>query len=184
MRIAVSGSAGTGKSTLAIELSKVLGLPFISEGVREYLQSVGINNFKGLSPQDTMQMQHHILNNKLMLEDKYGDFVADRSTADSMVYTLRWGSKGTPDKEVADYIERCLTQLKTYDLILFCPWNSIAYEQDGLRSSNIFYQLEISMAVYGILSYSGATVHIVKETSLEERVKEVLEIINRLHKWG
>ena len=88
MRITISGSAGTGKTTLGKELSLKLNVPLIEEGVREYLEEKNITNFRSMSPRDTMDMQWEILNRKIEKENKLNNFVADRCVADNVAYTV------------------------------------------------------------------------------------------------
>ena len=82
-RIALSGSGGTGKTTLAKAATEILGWPQVNEGVRDYLDSKGIKHLRELSPKDTFEMQLHILSIKVAKENQLHRFIADRCTVDN-----------------------------------------------------------------------------------------------------
>ena len=49
MKIAFSGSGGTGKTTLLKELNKTMYYPVINEGIREWLRLHKFNDFKEMN---------------------------------------------------------------------------------------------------------------------------------------
>lgn len=182
MRIAFSGSAGTGKSTIAEMTAARFSLPLVPEGVREYLASIGKDSFRDMSSSEMFDMQLHILKTKVDAESNTLDFVADRTTADSMAYTLRWCAKTDTDV-LKQYTDQCVSHLITYDMVFFCPWGAIEYKQDGLRSRHIYYQLEMEYLIYGILSSHSVPIHVLSEKTMEGRLKEVAEIIKRIGRY-
>lgn len=179
MKIAFSGSAGTGKTTLAKKISEIYKFKFIPEGIREYLSEQNIEHLRELNPNDSFVMQKEILKRKLSLENEnlYNNFVADRSTADNLAYTLRWCSRNISEEEIRDYYMKCLDNLRVYDIVFFCPWNSIELENDSIRSNILFYQYEISMLIYGIIKSNNIPMHVLETSSLQDRLIEIQDIL-------
>ncbi len=175
--IALSGSAGTGKTTLTELLAKKLGYSVVGEGVREYLAE----NFKGkdlrsMTPEESFTMQLYLLENKVNVWEKEKQFVADRCTADNMAYCLRWvGREKDQQQKVFDYIQKCKHNLKNYDIIFIAPYNRIPLIEDNLRSTIPIYQLEIQYLIEGILKteFFGRLEYI-ESTDIDSSVEEIL----------
>ncbi len=152
MRIAISGSEGTGKSILSRGLEQEFGIPRVEEGVRSYIKEHGIDNLREMSPGEYMKMQWCILYKKIEQENGVGSFVADRSVADNVAYVLRWCAREFSDIMLDDFIRTAKEHAQdTYDLILFLPWGEIPIEDDGVRSPRKWYQYEIDRLIWGIL---------------------------------
>lgn len=152
MKIAISGSEGTGKSTLSRELAKEFGIPRIKEGVRDYMKRHGIENLRDMSPQEYMKMQWYLLDSKIEQESSLGSFVADRSVADNVAYTLRWCGRDFTEKMLGKYVQLAREHAQnTYDLILYLPWGKISVEDDGVRDTRKWYLYEIDRLIWGIL---------------------------------
>jgi len=152
MRIAISGSEGTGKSTLSRVLAREFGVPRVREGVRKYMDSHCIDNLRDMSSYEYMKMQWFLLNEKIEQENSLGSFVADRSVADNVAYVLRWCARDFSDAMLDDFIKTAREHAQeTYDLILYLPWGEMPIESDGVRSTRKWYQYEIDRLVWGIL---------------------------------
>jgi cytidylate kinase len=90
-RIALSGSAGIGKTTLGTAVADRLGVPFIEEGMRARLEA-------GLDLHTLDRDQHRNLVEALFEEcwatpatNAAGGFVADRSPIDFLAFWLYYG---------------------------------------------------------------------------------------------
>jgi len=174
MKIALSGCGGTGKSTLANEVGRRLNIPVIQEYAREIAAEMGIDNLRSMSPERTYEFQIKILERKTIEESKHHTFISDRSTADNIAYYLRWCSRDVSDERNAAYINRCIEAMKSYDRIIVLPWNSIPLENDGFRSSKLYYQYGIHCLILGILQETGITYEILKEPDMEKRVQYIV----------
>jgi nicotinamide riboside kinase len=172
MRIALSGSGGTGKSTLAGEISKRYGIPLIPEYAREVALEMKIENIRKMSPDMSFEYQCQILERKISEEDKHETFIADRSTVDTMAYYLRWCSREIDDTKNKAYVDRCVERLKTYDQIIVLP-PIIPLEADGFRSAKVYYQQEIHYLIVGILVAKGVKWSTLSEVDMEKRVTYV-----------
>lgn len=171
MKIALSGSGSTGKSTLSKIISEKYNIPMIPEFAREVAEEMKLENIRKLTPDLSFTFQKNILNRKISEEKKYETFIADRSTADVAAYYFRWCCRDMDEDRNKQYIENCFKNLKTYDKIILLPWNSIPVEADGFRSAKLYYQYEMHCLVLGILNDQKIDYEIMVEKSLEDRIK-------------
>jgi len=153
MRIGICGSGGCGKTTLVKAISEELGIPRIDEGVRTWLKKNNIKNLRELSSKDTLRLQEEVLENKIKQENSLGDFIADRTPLDNIAYALRWLSREEGIEEwFNNYYNKAMNHACTYDLIIFLQNGKIPIEDDGVRSTQYWYQEHISITILGLLS--------------------------------
>lgn len=147
-RIALSGSAGAGKTRLGRALSAELGLPFIEEGMRARLESgldlheLGFEGWRALS--------WELWNEQREREDaalrSAGGFVADRSSIDFAAFWLHYGLfEEAPETE--RYLEVMRSAAERYERVLLFPWGVLPPEADGVRSTNPWLQLRFQSIV-------------------------------------
>ena len=181
MRIAFTGSGGTGKTTLLEELNKELELPVIGEGIREWLVENDYKDFKDLGIEGTIKMQEDTLQRKMSIESELQSFVADRTTVDNLCYAVRWiGSVNSEyDTWMAQYITHAINHANVnYDIIFMLPWGVIPIEKDGTRSSKTWYQYMMQNLIERhIYMLERPYVYEVMQDSLEDRTRECLKII-------
>ncbi len=185
MRIAFSGSGGTGKTTLVQELNKGLGFPVIGEGIREWLEDHNFTHFKELSKELTIKMQEDNLKRRIEIESSLQQFISDRSSVDNLVYALRWiGSVDTGEYDgwMAQYINAAMNHAETnYDIIFVLPWGEIEIEDDGLRSKKQWYQYMIQALIERhIYMLQRPYVYEVQKVGLQDRVDECMKLINNI----
>lgn len=129
MRIAISGSACQGKSTLVNDILKEW--PMYSKSKETYRTAIKDNNLT-LNKHATKDSQRTIL--KCLLEDiktsRRGDNVIfDRCCLDNIVYSLWCNAKNTSDID-DDFIRECIPlvheSMKYIDIIFFLPITSVA----------------------------------------------------------
>ncbi len=149
VRLSLSGSAGTGKTSLGRRLADCLGLPFIEEGMRTRLEA-------GL---DLHQLDHRGMRRLLLelwdeqcaAEDAATDgFVADRSAADFAAFWIYYGFH----HDAADtdrFMARALKRLERTDRVVLLPWGVLPLHADGVRSSNRWVQFMFQTIVEGVL---------------------------------
>lgn len=152
MKIAISGSAGIGKTTLARALAARCGCCFIEEGYdrlfgpdAEFLRSSGQLRREIVS----------VLERKNSLEDEATAFVSDRCAVD--LFNL-WMSRGFGDDEkTTGRLYRCCRRYTVkYDVVFVLPWGAIPLRQiaspaSRRRSMNPWFQLYSHANVIGLL---------------------------------
>jgi broad specificity phosphatase PhoE/nicotinamide riboside kinase len=151
-RIALCGSAGTGKTTLGRALSERLGVPYIPEGMRSRLeagldvQRLGFDGLKALV-RELWAEQRRRESDALA---EHGGFVADRSPVDYAAFWLTYRFTTDRDSTTA-FFKETLGAVTEYDRIFCLPWGALPLEADGVRNSNRWVQRSFQALVEGLL---------------------------------
>lgn len=152
LRLALSGSAGTGKSTLGRALAARLELPYLPEGMRQRIEA-------GL---DLHTLDHGALRalvEELWREQReaearaveaHGGFVADRSSVDFAAFWLHYHFAEDGEATAAWFAET-LAHARSYSHIVLLPWGVLPLVADGVRSSNPWVQRHYQATVEGLL---------------------------------
>ncbi len=153
MKLALSGSAGVGKTTLAKELAVRLNADFIEEHYSGFFDEVG--NF--VEPPATLRNKiFNVLEYKHNLEHGSNGFVSDRCPVD--IFNL-WLSRGFAryQDETADLYRKCRAYMKGYDAVVVLPWGQIPLQQveeageNRRRIMNPWTQLHNHSVIAGLL---------------------------------
>jgi len=176
LRIALSGSAGTGKSTLGMALAERLELPYIEEGMRARVKA-GLRLYQLNEAQrrdliqDLWQEQRH-------LEEQAKDgFVSDRSSIDFAAFWLHYGLTDA-EAETKKFMESMQTEARRLDKILLCPFGVLPLESDGVRSTNPWLQLRYQSlleGLHGMYTDQAKLVRLPRTTVLDERIAFAIE---------
>lgn len=173
-RIALSGSAGTGKTTLARALAARLDLPYIEEGFRERVK-------RGLKMYKLDERQRRELMRDMWEEQRERElaategFVSDRSCVDFAAFWLHYDLMDAVD-DTREFMEFMGAEVERVDLILLCPWGVLPLEPDGVRSTNPWLQLRYQSLLEGMhLRYTPAEklVRVPETDDLERRLEAV-----------
>lgn len=179
MKISISGSQCTGKTTLIQELKKqdVFKDYFFAEEVVRSLkrkaeekgESFAFNKEYNKASQDAIFQEH--INNL-----NQPNLIADRSLLDSFVYTTYGFYKGdVPSQDFINYEQIFLKYIGNYDVFVFLPI-SFGLIEDGVRSDDKKFREEIQDIFYRTLaSYS---IFYVSLDSIDNRTNEFLKVIN------
>lgn len=151
MKIAISGSAGTGKTSLARELATNLDCKLVGELYDVFFKQNG--DF--ITPDEYLQKKiFDLLRHKNSLEIEAGRFVADRSPIDLLNL---WMSRGYAhhQKLTSDFYRLCRQYIIKYDCIVVMPWSSIPLLQNNQsnckRVMNPWVQLHNHSCLIGLL---------------------------------
>lgn len=149
MRIAVSGTACQGKSTLVKDfLNQWTNYSTPQKSYRDVLKEKNLEH----SSSTNKDTQWHILNymiDELQKTSKEDNIIFDRCPLDNIVYSIWSEAKKTSDID-DEFIKKCLPlvreSLRFLDVIFFIPITKVApvkIEEDNFRDSNPKYIEEI-----------------------------------------
>lgn len=152
LSLALSGSAGTGKTTLATTLSRRWSLPFVHEGMRAYLERTGID----LHTCGHARLKEIVLE---LWEERQGleragrasqGFVADRCSVDFAAFWLFYRF-ADEDALTERFWRETMAGAEDYDAIIVLPWGAIELVADGVRTPNRWTQLHYQSLVESLL---------------------------------
>jgi chloramphenicol 3-O-phosphotransferase len=117
--IGICGAHRTGKTTLAIALSKTLNMPFIEIGTSAIFTERGLDPAKPMDFRSRLWVQQTILRRACNIwEETNETFICDRTSIDMMAYTLAEVGGDTLDKELEwelqDYLRDCREVTEKY----------------------------------------------------------------------
>lgn len=148
LRIALSGSAGTGKSTLGRALAERLGVPYIEEGFRERVDA-GLELYK-LDERGRRALIRDLWQEQRERELATTDgFVSDRSSIDFAAFWLHYDLMDAMEDTQA-FLEAMAAEAARVERILLCPWGVLPLESDGVRSTNPWLQLRYQSLLEGL----------------------------------
>lgn len=149
--IAISGSAGVGKTTLGRTVAEARGVPFIEEGMRRRIEAgldlhtLDIDQYHDL----LVELHDEMWADMVAARAERGGFVCDRSPVDVFAFWLYYGF-GAREDETAALYQRVQDELSDVDLVVMLPWGTIPLEADGVRSPNPWQQLHFQCLVEGL----------------------------------
>ncbi len=179
LKIGITGSQGTGKSTLAKRLAEELDLNIVTEQARKSAKVLGLKKLPNPkeSPALSRAFQKLCLQYQLEEEGKYNSFVSDRTTIDNALYYLVNNSVYSSPKENMDYYRRCLENAQTYNLVVYVPIE-FPLEGDGFRNEDAEVQAEHDFLVRCLLKEIRPDFITVTGT-VEERVRQVVQKLRK-----
>lgn len=152
-KISLSGTHGTGKTSATYQLARDIKYGYPQKRL-DNLINFKSNNNVGMICEVARECPYQIneatsikaqswifsaqLKKELDLEPKYETLIIDRPVFDCVAYTMRLDYKtGLSMLELAK-------RMASYDLILFLPLNGDYIEDDGFRSVDKGFQVEIN----------------------------------------
>lgn len=179
--LAISGSQGTGKSTLI----SALGFPSIERKTSRSILAdwnvtlSDVNN----NPDLTLKFQDEILARKIADEsaavESNETWVTERTYADLFVYALVvLGREDKYSSWIDEYYERCYAAQSAYSQVCYLTAGHFQPVADGVRGSNKHYSRmnDIVMLDY-TQRMTGVNLTVVTEADLQKRVDQIKNLI-------
>ena len=147
MKIAITGTSGIGKTTLAKELSKVLKIPMLDENYQGIIEIIDkINNAKkehlGYLDNELAEAYIKWIKERGEVESNKGSFVSDRCSFDLLSDFLSTNAALSKPQLTKDLILECNKQSANYDLIVVLPLNlwsiNLGANEHGMMRQNNF----------------------------------------------
>lgn len=175
MRIALSGSSSTGKTTLALAVSaRRPELVRLNADARSLLNEMGMTTATHLEPHDYSIFQRRYLARKFRLERQYDNFITDRSFVDGYAYWLMNCHASAPQQINEQMLRLCRTLSSRYDQHFFLPYGLLPHADDGWRNTDRFYHQAVSERILRLLCEWGLRHEVVESLDLDERVEQIL----------
>ena len=132
LRVAFSGSSGTGKTTLASAVTTAFHLELNPVGARSVAKEMGFD-----SPYDVdaagrrAEFQRRLVSSKIAWEGERKKYVTDRTPFDHLVYTMMH------DVRAIDpcILEQAIAHSRQYTHVIFCPMG--AHFQPGSDAARV-----------------------------------------------
>jgi adenylate kinase family enzyme len=143
MRIAITGSAGIGKSTLAKALSEKYNLTLINEHYTAIKQVQYKSEYTRILTQ--------IFQEKAAMEARVEKFVTDRCPIDLIKICINQELYLIDRPFVEGFVQQCVQALRQYDFVVVLPWNSFPLTQaeDMCRNMDSLQQLHSQAQMVG-----------------------------------
>ena len=174
MKIAITGTHSTGKTTLAESISKEFGMPYIrGDKAIQICQSrfpdTPINKLDTKQQWELQQLMFQSFNEAL---DMAGDCVTDGFHLTCIPYGIKYtNGKITQMPGYGAFVQRILEQSKKFDTIFYLP-PEIGLENDNFRPLDQALRIDIDKYMYSLLSdYDFRTL----SGTVDARMKKVSE---------
>lgn len=151
MRIAISGCAGIGKSTLSRALANKLNISLVEENYTALFSPPGTFNSEAIK---LIPLFNRVLAEKNQLMKQAAAFVVDRTALDLLNLWMAKGLSAYP-QATADFSQLCQAEAANYDLVIFPPWGALPHRphdaNDGrIRVKDPWIQLRNHAAILGL----------------------------------
>lgn len=150
-KVALCGTHSSGKTSLALPLSEILALPFISERARTVAKSWNLTPAT-IPKHRLMEYQWAVIHEQVAAEMRHPNgFVSDRSTLDNLAYAIHVAKQcGIGPVEMDAYTFTAGQRIPYYDLLVVVP-PMFPLVKDGERHEDEGFRQEIHQTVLDLV---------------------------------
>ena len=177
MKIGLCGPHGSGKTTLSLALSEILGIPATTVSCSTLAANkMGYEKSADIPKEEILSHQWLGLTELIKLQAKHNSYITDRSVVDFFAYFM---SRTNYHQKTAhnDQYKLCVQANIDYDHLFFVKSFGKKVEDDNRRFTSDPKPIEDNIE-WLIKEWQIKNVHIIKAISVEDRIAEILEIIN------
>lgn len=151
MRVAIAGSAGTGKTTVAKALAARADVAFVADGLRRRIEDgLVLGRLDRAQLKDLFEELYDEHQAELALAARMrGGAVSDRCCLDFLALWLYHGL-GDDDARTAGLAHRAFRDLAEYGAVVLMPWGVLPLVDDGVRAANPWTQLHFHALFEGM----------------------------------
>lgn len=148
-RIGLTGSAGVGKTTLALTLAAALDVPVLEERMRARLQAgFSLHALTRAEHRDLLRADSDdLIEEAAACED---GFVSDRTPLDFVAFWLCNGYAADEPEATGAFLQRSAAATAAWDVVVVLPWGGIPLVEDGVRYPNPWHQLHAQTVIEGL----------------------------------
>lgn len=178
IRIGCIGSAGTGRTTIAMKLASELGISFLRSAniTDEILKRDGYDFSNGQCVEMFLSQSNReseIIYKKIRIEKEHPSFVTDRTLLDNFAYILMNVSAYQVD--VATKLNRmCRDHMSNYTHIVYFKRKEII-RNNNKRTVNKWFQMSVDFIIQGLIKEWNINTIIVDGDSEKETMEKILK---------
>ena len=178
MLVAISGSQGSGKSTILTEIEKSGFSTVKRKTSRSIMDEWGVSLQEvNENPDLTIQFQDEITKRKFLDEQQFarssGLYFTERTHADLFTYALvSLGLHNTYSEWLNEYYKTCMKNNQAYSLVYYLRAGQFGVVHDGVRGSNHHYSrmVDLTMLDFTRQMTHNSRLSIIETPDLEQRV--------------
>jgi nicotinamide riboside kinase len=179
--IAVSGTHGAGKSTLARDAAESLHAPVIEEVPRALIEEVGDPSFlvrgKNTFGRQALVIVRQLAAEASALEAAARPIFCDRSVVDHWAYSML-AIEELPQAEQRLFEQTILAHARRYELVVICePLADI--KEDGVREEDVGFQSAVDMQIRDLYRRAGVAFEILSGDE-RQRLTRMTELVRAL----
>jgi len=185
MLVAISGSQGSGKSTVLAALKELGNIVIERKSARSILSDWNVslsevNNNLDLQKKFQEEIIKRKISDEMEMVNNNPDKIVftERTLADAFVYTIFACGKDNEYSEwVNAYYEQCLVGQKNYDYVFYLTGGLFNIQYDGVRGINYHYSkmVDLCMLEYTKNMGNANNVTIINTANHKERVELIIQ---------
>jgi len=152
MRIGIIGAAGTGKTSLAKNLSAHLDSAYVPDLVLTVLRELGRDSWRGVSDvKQRRKVREDGLRRKVSAEKEHESFVSDKTAVDYLAYWLQNQSEHEDAPTNNRFLNDCKAAALRYDILVYLPYREVVDFGVG-RNQDPIHNLKVAAQKRGLVT--------------------------------